>query len=474
MKFSFLDLFAGIGGFHIACRNNGGNCIGFSEIAKDAIEYYCKNHNINPNLNFGSITEIKELPNFDFMTAGVPCQSWSVAGKRLGFEDDRGQLWNDTLYILNEKKPKAFLFENVKGLTDAHNKEAFNYILERIKDAGYHATWKVINSYDYGSPQMRERVYVIGFKDEKFLNEYKFPEEETDKLTLSEILTGSKKNTKNLVAASRSMSVNETGENDYYLFNDTRNGTTTVHTWDLYDTTERQKQICLLILKNRRKAIFGPQDGNPLSLEQMQTLDPSITQAEIDELVHMNILRKIRYKFEAITDDYDDFPPCGKRLMELVKKGLCVNEMKWDSEIKKLKGNVDDGLFVLGVNGCVKCTEVRYEFKNSKISTGINGINRIVLRSSNIFPTLVASDTNDYVATVDLSVNDKKHFIEEIYKPGNYRKITKEEACMIQGYPKEFILPETRQRWMKLIGNSVTVPVIEKLVKSIVDTGVFN
>lgn len=98
----------------------------------------------------------------------------------------------------------------------------------------------------------------------------------------------------------------------------------------------------------------------------------------------------------------------------------------------------------------------------------------IILRSSNIFPTLVASDTNDYVATVDLSVNDKEHFINEIYKPGNYRKVSKEEACLIQGYPKDFILPENRQRWMKLIGNSVTVPVIEKLVKSIVDTGVFN
>lgn len=475
MNFSFLDLFAGIGGFHIACRNNSGRCMGFSEIAKDAIEYYCKNHNIDPSLNFGSITEIKELPDFDFMTAGVPCQSWSVAGKRLGFDDDRGQLWNDTLYLLNKKRPKAFLFENVKGLTDAHNRDAFNYILERIKEAGYHATWRVINSYDYGSPQMRERVYIIGFKDEQFLNKYKFPEEETDKLTLSEILTGSKKSTKNLIAASRSMSVNETGENDYYLFNDTRNGTTTVHTWDLYDTTDRQKQICLLILKNRRKSIFGPQDGNPLSLAQMQTLDASITQDEIDELVKLNILRTVYYKYKLVKEDTTcNLNLSEKRLLELVKKGLCVNEIKWDSELKKLKCNVTECLETLRLGGYADISEIRYEFKNSKISTGINGINRIVLRSSNIFPTLVASDTNDYVATVDLSINDKEHFIEEIYKPGNYRKVTKEEACMIQGYPKDFILPETRQRWMKLIGNSVTVPVIEKLVESIVDTGVFD
>jgi DNA (cytosine-5)-methyltransferase 1 len=87
---------------------------------------------------------------------------------------------------------------------------------------------------------------------------------------------------------------------------------------------------------------------------------------------------------------------------------------------------------------------------------------------------LVASDTRDYVATVDLSVNDKAHFIKEIAKNKLYRKITKAEACRIQGYPEDFLLPERRARWMKLIGNSVTVPVIDRLVKSIVDTGVFD
>lgn len=473
MKFTFLDLFAGIGGFHIASRNNGGSCIGFSEISKDAIEYYCKNHNIDKSLNFGSITEINDLPYFDFMTAGVPCQSWSIAGKRLGFDDDRGQLWNDTLYILNKKKPKAFLFENVKGLTDEHNKEAFNYILERIKDAGYYATWKVINSYDYGSPQMRERVYIIGFREKNFLDKYFFPEPTKDKLTLSEILTGIKKETHDLKAASRSMSVNETGENDYYLFNDTRNGTTTVHTWDLYDTTDKEKNICILMLKNRRKAIFGPQDGNPLSLKQLQSLDGSITQSDIDGLLNKQILRKVDYLYEIISEP-DTLTEAENIVLDLIKDKTCVNVMKWNKDLKKLKVNPVTILGSLEERGYIKVSEVRYEFKNSKISTGINGINRIILRSSNIFPTLVASDTNDYVATIDLSVNDKRHFIEEIYKPGNYRKVSKEEACLIQGYPKDFILPENRQRWMKLIGNSVTVSVIEKLVKSIVDTGVFN
>ena len=89
--FSFIDLFAGIGGFRLALESVGGHCLGFSEIAPDAINTYCANFNETEDGNFGDITKIKDLPRHDFMTAGVPCQSWSIAGKNLGFDDDRGQ-----------------------------------------------------------------------------------------------------------------------------------------------------------------------------------------------------------------------------------------------------------------------------------------------------------------------------------------------------------------------------------------------
>ena len=114
-KFSFIDLFAGIGGFKMALSRNGGRCLGFSEISNDAINIYCENHNTPQSQNLGDITKIKELPEHDILTAGVPCQSWSIAGKNLGFDDDRGQLWNDTIFLLQQSKPKVFIFENVKG-----------------------------------------------------------------------------------------------------------------------------------------------------------------------------------------------------------------------------------------------------------------------------------------------------------------------------------------------------------------------
>ena len=101
-KFTFIDLFSGIGGFHLGLENNGGKSIGFSEIDKNAIKYYCENHNINEDKNLGDITKVKKLPNHDLLTAGVPCQSWSIAGSNLGFDDDRGQLWNDTIYLFIE------------------------------------------------------------------------------------------------------------------------------------------------------------------------------------------------------------------------------------------------------------------------------------------------------------------------------------------------------------------------------------
>lgn len=174
-KFTFVDLFSGIGGFRMALNSIGGECLNFSEINSDAINTYCTNFNEDLESNLGDITKIKNLPSHDLLTGGVPCQSWSIAGRNLGFDDDRGQLWNDTIYLLNKSKPKAFVFENVKGLVDPRNKEALTYILNRIKEAGYYTNFYLINSYDYGVPQNRLRVYIVGFKDEEYFNKFILP-----------------------------------------------------------------------------------------------------------------------------------------------------------------------------------------------------------------------------------------------------------------------------------------------------------
>ena len=479
--FSFIDLFAGIGGFRLALESVGGHCLGFSEIAPDAINTYCANFNESEDGNFGDITKIKDLPRHDFMTAGVHCQSWSIAGKNLGFDDDRGQLWNDTLYLLNKVRPKAFIFENVKGLSDPRNQNALEYILARIKQAGYHAQKFILNAYDYGVPQTRVRIYIIGFKDEKYLKRLQLPKPFPGEVRLNDVLDSDITMVNEDGPETRprwSLSCNEKGFNDYFLFNDLRNGPTTIHSWDIIETTDREKHICYLLLRNRRKSDYGALDGNPLSLQHFQALDATINREDLETLVWKHILKPVEYLYEIERAD-EAYKPDEQFILSLGKYNLLnVDNLKVNREVKKRKIDVHVVLAELTRRGVIRCVETRYDFKNTKISTGLAGINRIFLPSSKIYPTLVASDTNDFVATEPIDADTieefREEFMEHVYRPRNYRRITKSEACRIQGFPDNYLLPPTRPRWMKLIGNSVAVPVIKILANAVVGTGVFD
>jgi hypothetical protein len=124
----------------------------------------------------------------------------------------------------------------------------------------------------------------------------------------------------------RQMSLSsKNGFNDYFLFNDLRNGHTTIHSWDIIDTTERQKEICLLLLKNRRKSQFGPLDGNPLSLKQFQSLDTSISQEELNDLVDLSILKKIDYRFKILDFDEDKLTENELELLNLTSNNFFGN-----------------------------------------------------------------------------------------------------------------------------------------------------
>ncbi len=484
--FTFIDLFSGIGGFKSALRQNGGHCLGFSEINKDAIKAYCENFDTTPARNLGDITKIDSLPAHDILTAGVPCQSWSIAGKNLGFADDRGQLWNDTIYLLQKAKPKAFIFENVKGLVDPRNTEALAYILTRISQAGYHAKHFVINSFEYGVIQARVRIYIIGFRDREHFKMFALPKPNKYHQKLGDFLDipyaerNCEQGESDLFGQAINSPVmslsNKNGLNDYFLFNDIRNGETTIHSWDITPTSERLKHICLLLLKNRRKKKYGKLDGNPLSLEQFQSLDSTVKFQEIQELVDLKILAPEEYQF-TYTDTQSALTAPEKAIISTMQnQTVNIDDLKTSLAHQFKKKYILLSLHDLIEKGILTCTETRYDFKNTKISTGLQGINRIFLPSSDIFPTLVASDTNDYIATADIAPdtpeNYKKNFLQNIYKAKKYRKITKQEACLIQGFSEDFQLPENRSRWMKLVGNSVSVPVIDKLCQAILATGI--
>ena len=137
-------------------------CVGFSEIDKYAISIYEKH--FPTHQNFGDITKIKaeDLPEFDLLVAGFPCPSWSIAGKRGGFEDLRGQLVFDIIRILRGKKPRMFLLENVKGILSHDKGNSMEVICEALCESGYAIDFEVLNSKDFGVPQSRERVFIIG------------------------------------------------------------------------------------------------------------------------------------------------------------------------------------------------------------------------------------------------------------------------------------------------------------------------
>ncbi|MFA7446577.1 MAG: DNA (cytosine-5-)-methyltransferase, partial [Flavobacteriaceae bacterium] len=430
-KFTFIDLFAGIGGFRLALERNGGKCLGFSEINKDAIEFYCKNHNEGAEYNFGDITKVKSLPPHDVLVAGVPCQSWSIAGKNLGFDDDRGQLWNDTIYLLNQSRPKAFIFENVKGLVDPRNKKALEYILDRIRQAGYFVDYFVINSADFGVPQNRVRIYIIGFSDKEYFEKFKINKAfSKSKTTLANVLGIEIENKPNSTAidlfgnivSNVQMSLSTTnGLNDYFLFNDLRNGHSTIHSWDIIETTPFQKEICLALLRNRRKSKYGKLDGNPLSLSHFQELLSNTTQKDIDELVDLEILKPENYLFEIVNNNIENLSNVEQSVLSKSLGDLLnIDELKADKELKLQRINITETIADLLEKEVIHCTEIRYDFKNTKISTGLFGVNRVFLPTSDIFPTLVASDTNDFITSEIITGNNedefKQNFIDKVYK----------------------------------------------------------
>lgn len=159
----YFSTFSGIGGFEIGISDSipTAECVGFSEIDKYAISVY-ENH--FGGKNYGDITKIntEELPDFDLLVGGFPCQAFSVAGQRKGFEDTRGTLFFDLARILRAKQPQLFLFENVKGLLSHDGGRTFATIISTITELGYDCQWQVLNSKDFGVPQNRERIFIVG------------------------------------------------------------------------------------------------------------------------------------------------------------------------------------------------------------------------------------------------------------------------------------------------------------------------
>jgi len=185
--FRFIDLFAGIGGFRIGLERLGGKCVFSSEIDKHAAATYERNFGEKPS---GDITKIDaaEVPDHDVLCGGFPCQPFSMSGKQLGFEDARGTLFFEVMRLVNAKRPKVVFLENVANYVRHHGGKTLERTVGMLEESGYATKWSVLNASDYGVPQARKRLYIVGIRKDRAKLEFRFPEPSGKRVKLKDIL----------------------------------------------------------------------------------------------------------------------------------------------------------------------------------------------------------------------------------------------------------------------------------------------
>ncbi|EDY84491.1 DNA-cytosine methyltransferase superfamily [Verrucomicrobiia bacterium DG1235] len=187
MAFRFIDLFAGIGGFRIGLERLGGECVFSSEIDRHAAATYERNFGHKPA---GDITKIdaSEVPDHEVICGGFPCQPFSVSGKQLGFEDARGTLFFEVMRLVSAKRPKVVFLENVANYVRHQGGKTLKRTVGMLEEAGYATKWAVLNASDYGVPQARKRLYIVGIRKDLGSGEFKFPETSGARVRLKDLL----------------------------------------------------------------------------------------------------------------------------------------------------------------------------------------------------------------------------------------------------------------------------------------------
>lgn len=414
----FIDLFAGVGGIRLgataALAKHGieSQCVLSSEIDEKACETYKLNFEEYPD---GDIKNITEIDPFDILLAGFPCQPFSYAGKRKGFGDTRGTLFFEIERILELYQPKAFLLENVRGLYTHDNGRTFKTIISKLHDLGYGTYDMLLNSSDFGVPQNRVRLYILGIKgttpkmtlrtnlgatdshqykkDMGQLSLFDY-EVNSNRCSVGQILEDnvpekyycSQKFTEQL----HSVMGDDLSKLHGYRLIDYRGGQS-LHSWELGRKGKCSKaeiEFMNLLIQNRRKPIFGTQqDGKKLTIEQIKTF----------------------YKANDILDVIDS----------LKQKGYLKEE---NGRYNPVCGNMSFEVF---------------KFLDPK----------------SISITLTSSDSN----RLGVIQNNRP------------RKITPRECARLQGFPDTFILNPSDAFAYKQFGNSVSVPVIEAVVSDFIE-----
>jgi DNA (cytosine-5)-methyltransferase 1 len=423
----FIDLFAGIGGFRLgfenACDALGikHECVFTSEIKQHAVAIYQENFS---GTITGDITKVEahEVPDFDVLLGGFPCQAFSSAGKREGFADTRGTLFFEIERIIRAKKPKAIILENVEGLVN-HDRlsksdeigRTLSTILQSLKSLDYEVTWAVLNANDFGIPQRRKRIYIVA----SLTKEVSLKNFETNHRALEQILqTGIPPLDSKLA---RLLNQNFSPSELYgKAIKDKRGGEGNIHSWDLGlkgKVSKKQKELLQRILKARRNKKWAAQkgiewmDGMPLTLDEIQT--------------------------------FFNEPKLLEMLEDLVEKGYLAYEHP-------------KGLVTSNTDGNVKTYRTAnidspkgYNIVSGKLSFEIN----MILDPKGSCPTLVATDLSR------ITVCDSQ----------GVRGLTNVELRRLFGFPDDFKILGKQSEVNDVFGNTVVVPVVQAVSERVID-----
>lgn len=435
MSVKFIDLFAGMGGIRLGFeqafneRSFETECMLTSEIKPYAVQALKENFE-QDNL-VGDICQVdaKDIPDFDVLLAGFPCQAFSTAGKGLGFLDTRGTLFFEVERILREKQPYGFILENVEGLV-LHDRESnkdkigrtLKTILASLNNLGYKVEWRLLECQKFGVPQLRKRIFIVGTKD-KHIDMDHF--EETSKV-VGDVLE-------------HDMPLADTHFTQCLLkhykpeelhgkaIKDKRGGANNIHSWDIGlkgEITKEQKVLVEKLFKERRKKHWAEEigiqwmDGMPLTVQQISTFNPSDNLEEmLDDLVEKGYLVK-------------EHP---KAVVEIEMEDGSKRSVRQKDETKPLGYNIVSG-------------KLSFEFTK-------------ILDSNDVAPTLVATDVS-HMAVVD---------------GAGIRKLTLREGLRMFGYPENYNLSMFNDdstglaKAFDLLGNTVVVPVVKAVAEKLCD-----
>jgi len=416
-KIKFIDLFAGMGGLRLGFEQAlkelelEGMSVFVSEIKHHAKEAYSQNFS-NEEI-FGDITKINaaDIPDFDYLLAGFPCQAFSNAGNRLGFEDTRGTLFFDVARILKEKKPSGFLLENVEGLVEHDKGQTLNTMLMILQELGYHVNYKVLDSKSFGLAQSRKRIYIVGSR----IGTPDLEEFDENFSTVSNIIQ------KDVPVVScdfskKLLTYYKVEELHGKSIKDKRGGFNNIHSWDFAlkgEINAEQKELLSLLLKQRRNKkwadIIGIQwmDGMPLTTEMIRTF----------------------YDNENLQELLNDLVKKGYLAYEFPKKRI-NNKRVYDETLQK-GYNIITG---------------KLSFKYSKI-----------IDPNDVTPTLVATDMSKLAVPTHSGL----------------RSLTPREGLRLFGFPENYEiknLPITKI--YDLLGNTVCVPVFKQVAMRLLETNI--